>query len=195
MSTPQGKLIILTGPSACGKDAISSLLLEKLENSQKIITTTSRHPREGENNGKHYHFVTKESFQKLINHNKLFEYVEYAGNFYGTPKDAFLPLKSGTNLIWITDMSMASRAKTILSQLLDLDISESILIFLILADWYEIIGRLKLRGWDKNKIEQRLKQDKSDLNIYSKLIPTKIWNHDNQLGLAFSEIWTKFHGR
>lgn len=77
-------MVILVGPSACGKTALGKFLETKGIN--KLVTYTSRPKRVGEVDGKDYHFITKEKFEKLIAEKFFYEYVLYQGNFYGTAK-------------------------------------------------------------------------------------------------------------
>lgn len=82
-----GILLIVSGPSGCGKDTI----LEKLKQADKdvrvSISMTTRETRNGEIDGVHYYFVDRAYFEKKIADNKMLEYAEYAGNYYGTPAE------------------------------------------------------------------------------------------------------------
>lgn len=79
-------LIVISGPSGCGKDTVVKELMKNNNNLWLSISCTSRQPREKEINGKDYFFLTKEEFEAKIKTNDLLEYAEYAGNYYGTPK-------------------------------------------------------------------------------------------------------------
>ena len=82
----QEQLIIITGPSGVGKGTVVKEILNM--NSNKLwlsISATTRNAREGEENGVHYYFLSKEKFQKMIKDNLFIEWAEFAGNFYGTP--------------------------------------------------------------------------------------------------------------
>ena len=79
-------MIVLCGPSASGKTEVSKLLKEKY-GINKVVTTTTRKPRKDEKDGRDYFFVTKKEFEKLIHNDKLVEYTEYNGHYYGSQKD------------------------------------------------------------------------------------------------------------
>lgn len=79
-----GLLVIISSPSGGGKDSVIRGLLEKIPNSVKFLTTTTRPPRPGEKNGIDYHFVSREDFEKMIKSDELVEYNVYADNYYGT---------------------------------------------------------------------------------------------------------------
>lgn len=82
----KGLLVIISSPSGGGKDSVIQSLIPRFKNSRKLVTTTSRSPREGEINGVNYHFVSKEEFENRIISKDFVEYNFYAGNYYGTEK-------------------------------------------------------------------------------------------------------------
>ncbi|QHU98771.1 guanylate kinase [Synechocystis sp. CACIAM 05] len=82
----KGQLIVLTGPSGVGKGTLVQLLLESQPHWFLSISATTRSPRAGEVDGQSYYFLTKEEFQTWIGEEKLLEWAEYAGNYYGTPR-------------------------------------------------------------------------------------------------------------
>ena len=81
----KGLLIVLSGPSGCGKGTIVQEILKGGDCAVSVSATT-RSPREGEENHVHYHFITKEEFEQRIAHDGLLEYAEYCDNYYGTPR-------------------------------------------------------------------------------------------------------------
>ncbi|UAJ72303.1 guanylate kinase [Synechocystis sp. PCC 7339] len=82
----KGQLIVLTGPSGVGKGTLVQLLLERHPHWFLSISATTRAPRAGEEDGRSYYFLSKEEFQTWIGEEKLLEWAEYAGNYYGTPR-------------------------------------------------------------------------------------------------------------
>ncbi len=86
-SNNKGSLIVLSGPSGSGKDSICERLKEYNDNFWVSISCTTRKPRKGEEEGIDYFFKTKDEFKRLIKENKLLEYAEYNGEYYGTPKE------------------------------------------------------------------------------------------------------------
>ena len=81
-----GSLVILSGPSGSGKTSIAREVCEKigLDKTYFSISTTTRPPREGEQNGVDYFFVTKDEFLEDIANNQFLEWAEVHGNYYGT---------------------------------------------------------------------------------------------------------------
>lgn len=82
-----GILIILSGPSGCGKDTVLNELVNNRDDVRVSISMTTRNKRDGEIDGTHYYFVDREYFEKKIADNKMLEFAEYAKNYYGTPKE------------------------------------------------------------------------------------------------------------
>lgn len=85
-SKKRGMLVLYTGSSGVGKGTIMQELLKRDKNIRLSVSNTTRHPREGEIDGVHYNFVTREQFESLIKKDGYLEYAEYCGNYYGTPK-------------------------------------------------------------------------------------------------------------
>ncbi|KKQ79655.1 MAG: Guanylate kinase [Parcubacteria group bacterium GW2011_GWC2_38_7] len=81
-------LIVIAGPTGCGESSVTRGILEKLENSERFITTTSREPRSGEKDGLDYNFISKEDFKQKITENYFLEYsyIQNRDDYYGTPR-------------------------------------------------------------------------------------------------------------
>ncbi len=97
----RGVLLVLTGPSGAGKDTVIAAFLKKYPTALKIVTTTSRKPRDGEEEGKAYHFLSREEFERLIAEEAFFEWVEFRGELYGTQKKTLTDaLAQGVDVVW-----------------------------------------------------------------------------------------------
>ena len=75
---------MITGPSGVGKGTLIRLLLERCPGLQLSVSATTREPREGEVNGREYHFLSRADFDERVANGEFIEYAEYAGNRYGT---------------------------------------------------------------------------------------------------------------
>ncbi|WP_322744935.1 guanylate kinase [Leptolyngbya ectocarpi] len=81
-----GQLIVFTGPSGVGKGTLLHRLLEHHPDIQLSISATTRQPRPGEVHGQHYYFVSRAEFETMVEQGQLLEWAEFAGNYYGTPR-------------------------------------------------------------------------------------------------------------
>jgi len=86
-SLPSGRLIILTGPSGVGKGTLLERLRERHPKLYFSISVTTRSPRPDEIDGKDYYFVSRNDFEQLVANSELLEWAEFAGNYYGTPRE------------------------------------------------------------------------------------------------------------
>ena len=77
-------MVILSSPSGVGKTTLTKKIQQKYPNFKISVSHTTRIPRSNEVDGVDYHFVSKESFKKLIDQNQFYEYAKIFGNYYGT---------------------------------------------------------------------------------------------------------------
>ncbi|WP_100899851.1 guanylate kinase [Nostoc flagelliforme] len=85
-----GRLIILTGPSGVGKGTLMRSLLERHPELYYSVSVTTRSPRSGEIDGENYYFISRSKFEQLVAEGEFLEWAEFAGNYYGTPREAVL---------------------------------------------------------------------------------------------------------
>lgn len=99
------KIFVLSAASGVGKTTLKDIVLKDFPDIKFSISVTTRPPREGEIDGVHYFFKTKEEFEKLIAENKLIEWNIVHGNYYGTPK-SFIEktLAEGNRILFILDV-------------------------------------------------------------------------------------------
>lgn len=112
--TDKGILITVSGPSGSGKGTVLSELIKKRDDVKISVSMTTRKKRNGEIDGSSYYFVDREYFEKKINSNGMLEYAEYAGNYYGTPKEPVDEmLNAGKAVILEIDVQGADKIKNI----------------------------------------------------------------------------------
>ena len=159
---PQGRLIILTGKTASGKDTIKSALLNKYPKFKKVITTTSRIPRPNEKEGVDYYFLTRSEFEAKNNQGEFVEYVEYGGNLYGTYKTELKQALS-FDLIWRIDPSRAGEVREFIKRSYPKELAEklikSVLVIYITTPSKVILERLQKRGLGEIEIQKRMADD------------------------------------
>lgn len=109
----RGSLIVISGPSGCGKGTIiKEYLRTNRDHSWLSVSCTSRPMRPGDEEGVNYYFVTKEEFEKLIKKGEFLEYTEYNGNYYGTPKEHIESrLASGIDVLLEIEVQGALKVK------------------------------------------------------------------------------------
>ncbi len=81
-----GKLFVISGASGVGKSTVLRKVMEGRDDLLFSVSATTRAPRPGETDGVDYYFVTKETFQDMIQKGEFLEYDGHMDNFYGTPK-------------------------------------------------------------------------------------------------------------
>lgn len=98
--------VVLSGPSGAGKSTLLKKLMKEYEGIFGFsVSHTTRNPRPGEENGKDYHYVTREAMQAAIDRGEFIENAEFSGNMYGTSKAAVQAVQA-KNLICILDIDM-----------------------------------------------------------------------------------------
>jgi len=82
----RGRLIVVSGPSGAGKSTLIRAALDAVATLGYSVSATTRAPRAGEAEGRHYIFVSREEFERWIEEGRFLEWAEYSGNLYGTPE-------------------------------------------------------------------------------------------------------------
>ena len=154
----EGIMVILSSPSGAGKTTLVKLLSER-KGFVTSVSHTTRTPRFNEVDGKDYHFVNNESFQKMIISNEFLEYAKVFKNFYGTTKsNIFDELSKGNNVIFDIDWQGTN-------QIISQKLKNKLLTFFILPpSREELFKRLSNRDMkDKLIAEERMKQFDKDV--------------------------------
>lgn len=109
----KGLLFVVSAPAGTGKSTLVNRLLEEFPSFiQETCSMTTRHPRHGEINGQHYHFVTKEAFEKTQEQNAFLEAAFVFGNWYGTLNSEVEDiLESGKHAVLVIDTQGAAQIK------------------------------------------------------------------------------------
>lgn len=135
----KGKLFVVSGPSGAGKGTICKEILDQERNIELSVSMTTRVPRKGEIDKVHYHFVDRESFERLIEEDGFMEYADVYGNFYGTPKSKVLEwINKGIDVILEIDVQGAMQIKK--------NYPEGVFIFILPPSLSELKNRIKGRG-------------------------------------------------
>lgn len=112
---PNPLIIVISGPSGVGKDALIKKLRESRDSLHFVVTATSRPMRPGEENGKDYYFVSKEEFLTMIDKNELLEYALVYGDYKGIPKKQIREyMAKGYDIILRVDIQGAQTLRRVL---------------------------------------------------------------------------------
>jgi len=131
-------LVVLSGPSGTGKDAILSRLKKSGYPAQFITTVTTRPKRTQEKDGVDYRFISAERFQKMLEGKQFLEYAQVYGNRYGVPKEPVSQaLEQGKDVILKVDCQGAATIKKMVPQ--------AVFIFVVPPSMEELTARLKGR--------------------------------------------------
>ena len=154
----KGLLVIFSGPSGSGKGTIMKSLLASRDDTVLSVSMTTRAPRPGEIDGYHYHFVTREEFQKTIEEDGFLEYAEYNGNFYGTPEAPIRRLlNEGKNVMLEIEVQGAEKVMD--------HRSDVVSIFITTPSYAELERRLRGRGTEPEEvIQKRMKTSQYELS-------------------------------
>ena len=153
----RGTLYIVAAPSGAGKSSIVNAVLARDPNISLSISFTSRKPRPGERHAEHYHFVSADEFQGMIEAGDFFEWAQVHGNRYGTSRQAIAArMQAGGDVVLEIDWQGALQIRRLFAN--------AILIFVLPPSWEELRSRLTRRGEDApDVIELRLANAREEL--------------------------------
>ncbi|TET67898.1 MAG: guanylate kinase [Dehalococcoidia bacterium] len=179
--SPRPLLIVLSGPSGVGKDAILTRMREFGYPLEYITTVTTRPRRASERDHIDYHFISAEKFQDMIKHDKLLEWANVYGNWYGVPKEPVkLALDSGQDTIVKVDIQGVDAIKKILPQ--------AVFIFLMPPSKEELKLRLKQRHTESSfDLGLRIKTAEEELKQLS-LFDYVVFSRRGEINRAVSDI-------
>ncbi|WP_431953799.1 guanylate kinase [Actinacidiphila sp. bgisy167] len=151
------RLTVLSGPSGVGKSTVVAHMRTVHPEVWLSVSATTRKPRPGEKHGVHYFFVENDEFDKLIANGELLEWAEFAGNRYGTPRQAVLEhLEAGEPVLLEIDLQGARQVRE--------SMPEAQSVFLAPPSWDELVRRLTGRGTEAPEvIERRLEAARVEL--------------------------------
>ncbi len=174
-------LLVISGPSGAGKDAVSARMKELGYSLRYIVTVTTRPKRSNEKGNVNYHFVSRKSFQKMLEHGELLEWASVYGNWYGVPKQPVKEaLDKGRDIIVKVDIQGAITIRKLMPQ--------AVLIFLMPSSMTELAIRLRERNTESAaSLALRLKTAKEEVKNLP-LFDYVVINKRNKIDQVVSDI-------
>ncbi len=168
-----GKVFVVTGPSGVGKGTLIRELLERVPELELSTSATTREPRDGEVNGRDYHFLSPEEFEHRVEAGDFLEHATYAGNRYGTLRqEVDGRLRQGRSLVLEIEVQGARQVRAAMP--------EAVLIFIAPPEPEALKARLEGRGTDsEEEIARRLRTAELELEARAEF-PHVVVNDDVQ---------------
>jgi guanylate kinase len=178
----RGLMLVLSSPSGAGKTTLSRKLIENDPSIDLSVSVTTRAPRNGEVDGRHYHFIDDTRFDAMVKTGDLLEWAEVFGNRYGTPREPVeASLAAGRDILFDIDWQG--------TQQLNLKARGDIAsIFVLPPSMSELERRLRMRAQDDEEIIQRRMHKAADELSHWAEYDYVIINDD--LDKAFGEVRT-----
>ena len=192
LQVDMSKPVVFVGPSGIGKNTIINKLREMYPDRFAFsVSHTTRQPREGEIDGVHYHFVTREKFEEMIKEGKLLEHAEVHGNFYGTSFEAIKTVEE-SGKICVLDVNIDGAISVKNSSL------KPYIIFLRPTSMDALERRLRGRGTEsEEQVQKRIDTARREMerfeenkNIWDKVIVNDRLEHT--LVLLSGELFKRY---
>lgn len=172
--------MVISGPSGAGKDALIDRLKERYSGFYSAVTATTRVPRDNEQDGVHYHFLSEDSFRSMIERDELLEWALVYGNYYGVPKrEVREALRRGEHVILRVDVQGALSVREL--------VPDALLFFVNPPTVDALRNRLRERGTNHDDMEVRLDAAHSEIGVADRF-DFQITNRDGMLDDAVARV-------
>jgi guanylate kinase len=174
----RGLMLVLSSPSGAGKTTLARQLRDAELGIEMSISCTTREKRKGEADGKHYHFVDRETFARMRDRGEFLEWALVFDNYYGTPrKPVELALASGRDVLFDVDWQGARKLRENAKD-------DVVAVFILPPTAAELEERLKVRAEDAEETVQRRMQGASNEIQHWDEYDYVVINHDVERSVA-----------
>lgn len=169
-------MIVFTAPSGAGKSTVVRHLLNRFGDLAFSVSATTRPPRTGEEDGKHYYFISPEEFRKKVDEQGFVEWEEvYPGLFYGTLKSEVERLwGEGKTIVFDIDVKGAMNLKKMYGK-------DCLTVFIKPPSLEILVDRLKKRGTDSEeslrKRVDRIREELTYENSFDRVLVNDMLEH------------------
>ena len=158
MSEARGSLFVVVAPSGAGKTSLVDALLKRESNIRLSISYTTRAPREGERNGREYHFIARSEFERMIAAGDFLEHANVYGNYYGTSRRWIEEQIAGDHDVLLEiDWQGAKQLRNLFPHMVG--------VFILPPSLEELRRRLQMRGTDTPEaIDKRMASAREEIS-------------------------------
>lgn len=175
-------LMVLAGPAGSGKTTLCERMVSELDHMERVVTCTTRQPREGEQDGVDYHFLSNEEFDRSIENGAFLEWAKVHANRYGVLKrviqdklDQHIDLVMNIDVQGVANLRAAASEDEVICKRL-------VTVFILPTDLNVVRDRLRGRGQDDEvEIERRVKTAEKEIELWPEfdyVITTKSKDED-----------------
>lgn len=144
----QGILFVISGPSGAGKTSLSQRVVAELCDVRQSVSYTTRAPRQHEQNGREYTFISQQAFAQRIATGEFLEWAQVHEHLYGTSRQQVETLtRAGTDVLLVIDVQGAAQLRT--------SGVEAVFVFVIPPSWEVLATRLQQRGSEAPEVQAR----------------------------------------
>jgi len=157
----RGIIFVLSAPSGAGKTSLSKRLTATMSNVVQVVTCTTRAPRPGEQDGREYHFLSRQAFEQRIAAGDFLEWAQFNDQLYGTLRTTVeAATVAGQDVLLVIDVQGAAHHRSA-----GLD---AVYVFVLPPSWEVLAERLRARGSESASTQaQRLLVARQELAHYS----------------------------
>lgn len=167
-------LFVIVGPSGGGKTTVETQMLK--EGLGRVVSYTTREPREKEINGTTYNFVSKEEFTKMVDAGQMLEYQEFSGEFYGMKDEYDFKNKNYFTVVAVDGLRQLKESIPDIVISIHLETSED-----------NCIDRMASRGAKPKEIEKKLSHDREHFVNFEQYIDYVVDGNTSK-ELVFAEV-------